>query len=161
MRGTDSKERSLSCQSSPGHSVWVPGSSGCEKPPRHGKDCSPCSNGSTFPEDSPREGRKADIWTESSSSMESSRSRQVYRSNRPRSVSVILEWFRPVSHLHGTILAMQSRTMCEMSLVGEQRNDAHSGVDSCRCRFRHHEGSRPVTGQQVLHGEKFPSGIND
>lgn len=85
--------------------------------------------------------------------MGSNTSRQVYRSSRLRCVSVIREWFQHVSRPHETILSKQFRTRYAMNLAGEQKSGVHSAVGFCRCRSRHRGGSKPISGQPVIHME--------
>ena len=75
--------------------------------------------------------------------MGSSRSRLTTRSSPPQSFFVGHELSLLACRLPLTILAAQCHIVCVMSLVGVRRSDVRSVVGFGRCRFRHHEESKP------------------
>lgn len=144
MKGIGSTEHILSCRSVPDHSVWVRGSSGCERPLRRERDWWPCSNESTSHVGSPLVNHTADTVTESLDNMESNTSRLKNRNNPIRFVSVSHGLFRHACRQPGTIPAEQFHTEYVRSLVAGQTSGVRNGVVCGRCRSQHHGGNMPT-----------------
>ena len=84
-----------------------------------------------------------DIWKESSSNTESSKSLRCSQRSRVPCACEDRELSQPSSHRPWTIRGARYRRGCETSLAEEQTNGVHNEAGSYRYRSRRREGSRP------------------